>query len=420
MPSPATTHDFWTGQLQHALPSTPAYVYDLAELRRNAAALLGALPAGSLLYSSLKANAHPVLQDTLRRAGARAEVCSPGEVDSALAAGFDPARILYTGPGRRDTDVAHALAAGVREFSVDSPVGLAQLDRLAAAQHVQVRCLLRVNDDEPARGQGLAMTGVTSQFGADTGWILAQPARFTGTANARVTGLHLYMGSNLGSVEDLLGQFARSLRTAERLRQALGVRFDVLDLGGGFGAPFARAGRPLDLTGLRPGLEDLLDRHAPGWRDGGPRPAFESGRFLLGTAGTLLVRVLDVKRSHGQRVAVLESGINHLGGMSGLRRLPPLSPHVVTDVPIDAAGVPTLLAGPLCTPLDVWSRNAELPPLEPGQLLAVPNVGAYGLSASLLGFLGHPTPVEAVIDTDSGDVVDVSRLQLTRVPATAG
>jgi diaminopimelate decarboxylase len=402
---------------------TPAYVYDLAEVRRNARALTAALPDGARICYSLKANPHPLLQTALRAEGAWAEVCSRGELESALGAGFDPAQVLYTGPGKRNADVRHALRRSVREFSVDSPHGLAQLDRLAAEADTSVRCLLRINDEQPARGQGLAMTGVPSQFGADTGWVLAAPEQFAGTPRARVTGLHLYMGTNITAVEDLLDQFERALTTARAVGAALaphGVEINTLDLGGGFGAPFARPGARLDLAGLRAGLCALLDLHAAGWRENRPQLIFESGRYLVGTAGTLLIRVLDTKCSHGRQIAVVESGINHLGGMSGMRRVPPLLPHPVAPAPADgvAATVPTLLTGPLCTPLDVWDRSADLPPLSPGQLLAVPNVGAYGLTASLIGFLGHPLPVEIVLDPDLGpsEVVDVSRIQLARVP----
>src|SRR5262245_11697992 len=111
---------------------TPAYVYDTDELRRCHARLHRALPAPSELYYSFKANPHPVLAETLRRAGCRAEVCSPGELATALDAGFDPEHILYTGPGKRDRDVAEAVKSGVTWFSVDSPHGLDQIDRVAA------------------------------------------------------------------------------------------------------------------------------------------------------------------------------------------------------------------------------------------------------------------------------------------------
>ncbi|KAB1118070.1 type III PLP-dependent enzyme [Micromonospora aurantiaca] len=394
---------------------TPAYRYDLARVRASHATLVAALPAPSRLFYSLKANPHPALVAALHTAGCDAEVCSPGELAAALRAGVPGDRMLYTGPGKRDAEVAGAVRAGVRWFSVDSPAGLDQADRIAAAHGVEVHCLLRVNDRVPNPGQGLTMTGVASQFGADVDWIEQEPQRFRSRPSAPVRGFHLYTGSNVDSVDALVAQFTAAARTARRLRDLLGIDLTLLDLGGGFGAPFARPGQNADLTGLADRVATALDDLFPAWRDGTPEVAFESGRFLTATAGTLLTRVLDVKRSQGTPVVVLESGINHLGGMSGLRRLPPLVPalHAADGrdgAPLEAA----IVAGPLCTPLDTWARAANLPDVRPGDVLAVPNVGAYGLSASLLAFLGHPAPVEVVCDGDR--VVETSRLTLTRHP----
>ncbi|MDX3112512.1 type III PLP-dependent enzyme [Streptomyces scabiei] len=404
---------------------TPAYVYDLAEVRRNHERLRAALPDRTGLFYSLKANPHPALLTTLRASGARPEVCSTGELDAALGAGWDPADALYTGPGKSDAEIRYALARGVRLFSVDSPYAIEQLDRLAAERDVTAGCLLRINDDQPVPGQGLVMTGVASQFGADTGWVLAEPERFAGRPRAEVVGLHLYMGTNLTEVDSLYGQFQRSLDTARRLTDVLaehGVRVRVLDLGGGFGAPFAKAGEAVDLRALRPRLEKLFDEETPGWRDGAPEVVFESGRYLVGTAGTLVTPVLDVKRSQGKDVVVLASGIHHLGGMSGLRRLPVLAPHVVRAAagPDSAPELDAVVVGPLCTPLDTWARGAKLPALSPGDLVAVPNVGAYGLYASLIAFLGHPLPAETVVDSDRPGAAPVTtRVSLTRAPVSA-
>ncbi|MBG7704682.1 alanine racemase [Streptomyces sp. MC1] len=398
---------------------TPAYIYDLAAVRHNHASLRAALPEESTLYYSLKANPHPLLLAELRQCGARAEVCSTGELSAAVEAGWPAGQILYTGPGKRDAELAQALDQGVLLFSVDTPHALDQLDRLADERGVRARALLRVNDDQPAPGQGLAMTGVPSQFGADTSWILAQPERFGPRAHADVVGLHLYMGTNLTRGDDLLEQFTRSVGTARRLTEALspyGMRLEVLDLGGGFGAPFAVTGDTVDVSMLRSRLTSLLDQEVPGRRRGETEVVFESGRYLVGTAGTLVTSVLDVKRSHGRDVVVLESGINHLGGMSGLRRLPPLQPHLITSGTTDRDGsLRALVTGPLCTPLDVWARNAYLPALRPGDRVAVPNTGAYGLYASLVAFLGHPLPAEAVFDSGRPEQAPhTSRLTLTR------
>ena len=412
-----------SADVAESLP-TPAYVYDVAPIRKNRRALAAALPEGTGLYYSVKANPHPALLAEVRASGVRPEVCSAGELQSALDAGWSGPEILYGGPGKRDQDVLTALAAGVTEMSVDSPAGLDQLDACAQALGVHARALLRVNDDTPTRGQGLAMTGVASQFGADAGWIAAEPARFAGRANVEVVGLHLYMGTNLQSVDDLCDQFDRSASTAVRVMAALadcGVRLHRLDLGGGFGAPFAQAGQLSTWPGLAQRLAAILDATVPGWTAGTPEVVFESGRYLVATAGTLLTRVLDAKDSHGDRMVILESGINHLGGMSGMRRLPPLRPALV---PVDGRVgdrplAPTTITGPLCTPLDTWTHRAELPELRRGDLVAVPNVGAYGLNASLIGFLGHPLPLEFVFDADRGSdqPMHVTRQHLVRIPA---
>lgn len=395
---------------------TPAYVYDLAELDSSHRALRSALPAPSRLFYSLKANPHPAIVGRLAGLGCDAEVCSTGELAAALNAGVPPGRILCTGPGRRDHEVAEAVKAGVRWFSVDSPYGLEQVDRVAGAAGAQTRCLLRVNDRVPTPGQGLTMTGVASQFGADAEWIEREPDRFRSRPAAALAGFHLYMGSNLPDPAALLAQFRTAVATARRLGDVLGIEPELVDLGGGFGVPFARPGTRPDLSGLHDGITEILDAGFAGWRDRRPEIAFESGRFLAGTCGTLLTRVLDVKRSHGQPVVVLESGINHLGGMSGLRRLPPLVPHLRRTGPATgAAGARidnAIVAGPLCTPLDTWARSAQLDEVRPGDVVEVPNVGAYGLSASLLAFLGHPAPREVVLA--GGRVRDVSQLAIVR------
>jgi diaminopimelate decarboxylase len=389
---------------------TPAYVYDLEEVRRAHADLRRGLPDEAVLYYSLKANPHPVVVAELLELGCRTEVSSPGEIRAALAAGADPADLLLTGPGKTEELVALALDLGLTRFSVDSPRDLAQVEALAADRDLAVDTLLRVNADEPVPGAGLAMTGVSSQFGADASWILRESGRFRG-----VTGLHFYMGTNLVSEDVLVRQFEVGLSLAARLEDVLGDVTEV-DLGGGFGAPFGRAGHRPQLPVLAVRVAGLLDERLPGWRRAAPQVAFESGRYLAAEAGTLVSRVLDVKESKGEVFVVLDTGINHLGGMAGLRRIPRILPDVA---PAEGEAEPreSVLAGPLCTPLDVFGRGSELPSLEPGELVTIPNVGAYGLTASLVAFLGFDPPVEVILDGE--EVVSASRLALGRLPAGA-
>jgi diaminopimelate decarboxylase len=396
---------------------TPAYVYQLDALRSSCEALRASLPAGSSLYYSLKANPHPLIVRTLLEAGCSAEVSSPGELRTALEAGAAPEGILYTGPGKTEAEIELALEKAGVWLSVESPVELRRIEGVAARLDVEPSCLLRINPRLDARGVGLAMAGHPSQFGADEGWVCAQAEAFR-TERARIRGLHLYVGSNIESVDGLLDAFGVALAAVSPVCAALGIVPEVVDLGGGFGHPYARQGSRPELNGLAMPLRARLDETLKVFGESRPHVAFESGRYLAGMCGTLLCSVQDAKLSRGQRFVVLDSGINHLGGMQGLRRLRGLTVELVgpetcrgdsRDLELDGLAD---VVGPLCTPLDNWLRRSALPDLQEGDVVSVYNVGAYALTASLVCFLSRELPVEVVLDGD--EVVDAGRLVVER------
>lgn len=394
---------------------SPLYVYDLADVRAAHADLTRDLPTPHQLYYSLKANPHPELVGQLRSLGCRAEISSIGELSAAIAAGVSPARCLYTAPAKRFDDVVAAVTRGVRLYSVDSGPELRKVDLAAGSCGSRVDCLVRVNVESAVPGMGMSMTGIASQFGSDTSKILDRPADFRSTEHARVVGVHLYMGSNIADEDVLIRTFELGIDTARRLRDEAGLTVDVLDLGGGFASPYARARPRQRYPRVAAELSALLDRGFPGWRAGTPRLVFESGRYLAGGCGTLVCTVLDVKRSKQQEYVVLDAGINSLGGLAGLQRLPRMQPDVCT-----AADRPTRqvnVVGPLCTPADYWGRNVSLPTVSIGDIVTVPHVGAYGLTASLVAFLGHDLPAEVVVD--GAEVVSATRVDLVRSAVAA-
>lgn len=389
---------------------SPTYVYEMADVRAAYADLISDLPAPSRLYYSVKANPHPDVIAQMARLGSYAEVSSLGELTAATAAGFDAAHCLYTGPGKRSVDVAAGIAAGARFFSVDSASELSKLSAVAASTRERVDCLLRINTDVTVGGMGLTMTGRSSQFGVDLATVLGRSADFASTSAVRVVGVHLYMGSNIGSEDVLLQTFRVGIATARKVQDEAGVPIEVLNLGGGFGSPFARSEPRLRFPGLRDALMPSLDSAFPGWRDGTPKLAFESGRYLVGGCGTLASTVLDVKQSRGQIYVVLDAGINCLGGLAGLRRLPPVNPDFGGATGPVSRSVDVV--GPLCTPADYISRGVKLPHVAAGDLVTISNVGAYGLTASLVAFLGHALPTEVVVD--NGHVISATRAALIR------
>lgn len=370
---------------------TPLYAYDLDVVEKRCRELMAALPEGAVLFHSFKSNPLPAIAEQIRLCGGRAEITSEGELAAALSAGHDLSQALYGGPGKKRTEILAAVAAGVRWFSCESWTDLQRLSDAATETTIELQILLRVNPAEAPNAR-LAMTGVESQFGFDEGLLLVPEAqekvRLPGIC---LRGVHVYFGTQVASVEALTANTQRALATAMRLEEALDFSCTVVNAGGGFPWPYANEATHPDLSGMRAALTALweacpLSGKAGLW--------FEAGRFLCASAGTLVTRVLDVKPSRSRVFAILDTGIHHLGGMAGLGRIPRNAVTLINLTRHEGEEITADIAGPLCTPLDSLARGVKLTAPHPGDLLAVPNVGAYGLTASLVGFLSHPAPAE--------------------------
>ncbi|MFO1440007.1 MAG: hypothetical protein U1F81_16910 [Verrucomicrobiaceae bacterium] len=370
---------------------SPLFVYDLDAVKKRAQTLLAALPEGSRLYYSFKANPLPAIARELRAQGVRAEITSDGELMAAKHAGFESG-IVFGGPGKSERLIATMLANGVTHFSCESFTDAARLSLMAVKAGVEITAMLRVNPQQ-APDARLAMSGVESQFGFDEALLLAEgAAERLKLPNLTLNGVHVYFGTQVASVEALAKNTQCALDTAVRVSTAIGFDCSVINAGGGFPWPYASDATGSDLAGLREALETVWQASP---LHGKAQLCFESGRYLCAGSGTLLTTVLDVKKAGSKTFVVLDTGIHHLGGMSGLGRIP-RSAITLTNLTAQREGeIVADVVGPLCSPLDSLARGQKMPPVEVGDILAVPNVGAYGLTASLLGFLSHATPVEA-------------------------
>lgn len=395
---------------------TPLYIYDLDRVTASYRDLRNSLPPGLAIFYSLKANPHPDIARALLHAerwpSCRAEVSSVGELAVALEVGFAPEDCLYTGPGKTESELITAIVSGVRTFSVESLTDLERAGSVAIRLGAVIDCLLRINSySAAAAATSIRMMGKPSQFGIDSETLQAELPRLRAVPGTRLAGAHFYSLSNARDEQSLIGELQQSVTTAARLHAELSLPMRILDLGGGFAAPYAVPGERPIYSRMRFELGDALDANFPDWRSGSPQVACESGRYLVGDCGELVSTVTNIKQSRGHKFVILDAGINTLGGMAGLGRLMPLA--VELDEPGDAEAA--TLAGPLCTPGDILGRNVRLNTLEVGDTVTVPNVGAYGVTASLLLFLSRPAPREVVVRGD--EILTVSQLRTHRTAA---
>ena len=374
---------------------TPFFVYDLDLIGRRVEALRSALPRGFRIAFAVKANPSLAVVAHLRRCGVGADVASGGELETVLRAGFEPAAVAMTGPGKRDAELAAAGEAGIGVITVESPGELGRLVEISAAAAKRQKILLRLAVAEDARLETVRIIGgVEGKFGMPLETLIETARAASASEHVELLGIHAFGASNLRDAEQLVGHVADLVEIGRRVADEAGTQLRLVDAGGGLGIPYCDGELPLDLSWLGRRLGEL---RACWDSDADLRQMeviLEPGRFLVGPAGAYVARVVDVKGPESAPVAILDGGINHV-----LRPALIQSEHRLAVLATDGlrAMVHTTVAGPLCTGLDVFTTDAMLPRPRVGDLMAVLDTGAYGFTESMPFFLSHPTAAEVAV-----------------------
>ena len=374
---------------------TPFFVYDLDLIERRVAALKAVLPPGVRVAFAVKANPALAVVAHLRRCGVGADVASGGELETVLRAGFEPSSIAMTGPGKRDSELSAAVSAGIGVITVESPGELTRLETIAAAAGIRQRILLRLAVSEDARLETVRLIGgVEGKFGMPLATLTEAAGAAAASPHLELLGLHAFGASNLRDADLLADHIADLVEISRRVADEVGFPLRLVDAGGGLGIPYSDGEGPLDLDRLGRRLAALRARWARHEALRELEMILEPGRFLVGPAGVYVARVVDVKGPDSAPVAILDGGINHVVRPALVR-----SEHrlAVLNADADRALVPTTVAGPLCTGLDVFATGAMLPRPRIGDLVAMLDVGAYGFTESMPFFLSHPTAAEVAV-----------------------
>ncbi len=363
---------------------TPTYAFDLRWLRTQVEKLRTQLPATVEILYSLKANASLGICDTLRDCGIGADVASAGELATAVEARFPPERIFVAGPFKLPETIAQLRDLPAAVVSVDSPSEL----RMLAEHHLPNPIVLRLRPDFGS--QAVVTAGHESRFGfVDED--LPNCRELVRSDRVNVIGFHVFSGSQVLQAEGVIAHLRGALAVSLRAAEVLGITPTLLNLGGGFGIPYTPTASELDLRAIGDELAVNVERVRP------TRIVLELGRYLVAQAGWYLTSVLGHQTFQGRAAVVVDGGTHQRADMCGLCLRTKASPPLVLNASATAL-TPTDVLGCLSLPADVLAESSLLPSLEPGNVLAFANAGAYGLWSSPAMFHGSPLPAEVAFD----------------------
>ena len=369
-----------------AAHGTPCYVYSRAAIEQRWRAFDQAFAGHEhLVCYAVKANANLAVLNVLARLGAGFDIVSAGELERVLAAGGDPAKVVFSGVGKSAVEMRRALEVGIRGFNVESEMELERLNAIAAEAGRRAAVALRVNPDVDAGTHPYIATGLKeNKFGIDIQDAPRVYARAAALPHVEVAGIACHIGSQLTTLGPFVAALERVLSLAERLA-AQGIALRHLDLGGGLGIRYRDETPPAPADYAAALLAGL-----------GQRPyelLLEPGRAIVGDAGVLLTRVEYLKHTAHKNFAIVDGAMNDLlrpALYGAWQEILPLQIQREGEMPRYD------VVGPVCETGDFLGKDRALN-IEPGDVLAVRSAGAYGFAMSS-NYNARPRAAEVMVD----------------------
>ena len=375
---------------------TPSYAYSASTIRNRYELLAETLaPVPHRIHYTLKANSNRAILRLVHSLGAGADVVSGGELFRAMEAGFQPDEIIFGGVGKTERELAEALDAGVLLLNVESERELVLIDQLAARHRVRAPVSIRVNPEitVDAAHQYIRTGERGHKFGIpfdDARRVSELAARLP---HVELLGLDMHLGSQLSRVDPYrLGTERLTTLAADLVSRGVGsLRF--LDIGGGLGVRYD--------TEEPPDLARFANSVLPLVADSGLQLIMEPGRFIVGNAGVLIARVLYRKHSGGKDYVITDAGMTELLRPSHYGAF-----HRIEAVERSEgeARIRADVVGPVCESGDFLALDREIEAVQPGDLVAVFDVGAYGFVMAS-NYNSRPRGAEVLVDGDRFAVV---------------
>jgi diaminopimelate decarboxylase len=372
---------------------TPIYIYSARTLRRHFRVICEAFKGTDIIVCfAMKALSNLSILKLYSDLGAGFDIVSAGELMRCLKAGADPAKIVFSGVGKTDSEIETALNANILMINVESRPELCRVSEVARRLQRTGRVSLRVNPDlDPGTHPHISTGHRDSKFGIPLSQVREYYAEARGLPNLELTGLSTHIGSQITDTSPFV-EASQKVAAIVRDLRADGIALSYLDLGGGLGIPYQE--EPPEPAEYAAALLGPL-------RELGVKIIIEPGRVLVGNAGILVTRVIYVKETDVKRFIVVDGAMNDLIRpvlYEAYHEIRPVQQH--TQSSLQTADV----VGPVCESGDFFARERDLPEVRAGELLAVMSAGAYGFVMAS-NYNSRPRAPEVVVDGSRFHVV---------------
>ena len=364
---------------------TPCFIYSRATLERHYRVYQEALQdCPRLICFAVKSNSNLAVLNVLARMGAGFDIVSGGELEKVIAAGGDASKIIFSGVGKSQAEIARALQAGICCFNVESEAELERIDNTAQRLQLRAPVSIRVNPDVDAGTHPYISTGLKeNKFGIASEQAIDVYRRAAVMAGINVVGIDCHIGSQLTSNEPFLDAIDKLLALVDKLA-AEGIRLTHFDLGGGLGVTYGEEEPPHPSDFIAMVRDRFVNRDMT--------LLFEPGRSITANAGLFVTRVEYLKHTQHKNFAIVDGAMNDL-----LR--PALYGAWQEIIPVEKVDGESLIydvVGPVCESADFLGKDRSLC-LKSGDLLAVRSAGAYGFVMSS-NYNTRPRAAEIMVD----------------------
>jgi diaminopimelate decarboxylase len=365
---------------------TPVYIYSYKTLKRHFEVFDSAFSdIKHLICYSAKANSNLSILRIFINLGGGVDIVSRGELLRALKAGADPKKIVYSGVGKRNDEIASALSKDILMFNVESSEELDAINRIGKEINKRGRIALRVNPDIDPKTHPYISTGLKkNKFGIPFSKAFYEYKRTKDLKNIEIVGIDCHIGSQLTELDPFIDSLKRLKILIDDLKNE-GIDVKYLDLGGGLGIRYNDETPPHPDEYAKAIIDEIRDRDI--------KLIFEPGRVIVGNAGILVTKVLYRKLGDYKNFIIVDAGMNDIirpalyGAFQDI--IPIFRSNYDTNILAD-------IVGPICESSDFIGKDRKLPLFKHGDLIAVMGAGAYGFSMSS-NYNSRPRAAEVLV-----------------------